>query len=242
MANPDGPMLAIETATSSGSVAVGGPAGVIVEISLNVRGSHSSALVPAIDHALSMAGMSAGDLGGVAVGSGPGSFTGIRIAGATAKGIVHALKVPLHAFSSLQVAAAGWAGRGSTVLALFDARGRDVFAGCYRFADTIEIVSPPAPMTLDQAIAVCTQRQVDVVTGDGVVRHGPEVEERTGAMIAPAHLAYPRAASLLWLAGADPAGSVVRDPATWEPDYLRPSGAERIAQERAATRGASEES
>ena len=242
MAIAEGPLLAIDTATSSGTVAVGGREGAVVEMSLNVRGRHSSALVPAIDHLLSVAGLTPADLVGVAIGSGPGSFTGIRIAGATAKGIVHALGLPLLSYSSLHVAAAGWALPGATVFAMFDARGRDLFGACYRFGRTMETVVAPAPMTVDEAATLCVENGVDILTGDAVLRHGAEIAAGTGASVSPAHLAYPRASSLLWLAGTHPVEGSIDDPSAWEPDYLRPSGAERIAQQGKATRGASEES
>ncbi|HUE96372.1 MAG TPA: tRNA (adenosine(37)-N6)-threonylcarbamoyltransferase complex dimerization subunit type 1 TsaB [Longimicrobiaceae bacterium] len=202
------------------------------------RRGHSSTLVPAIDRALSLAGVQPRDLDAVIVGSGPGSFTGIRIAGATAKGIVHALGVPLLAYSSLMTAAAGWARRDRAVGALFDARGREVYAACYCFGAALQSWLPPAPMSLDEAIARCREVGVDVVTGDAVLRHGEEIGREAGVSVAPAHLCHPRAGSLLWLAASYPGAGEVEDAAGWEPDYLRASGAERIAGERAAASGA----
>lgn len=128
------PLLALESSTATGSVAVGDGAGLRAEMVLNVVGAHSSALLPAVDAVVRAAGLTPAELGGIVVGSGPGSFTGLRIAAATAKGLVHGLGIPLFAYSSLLAAAtAGWAS-GGPVCALFDARKRDVFAGCWSFA------------------------------------------------------------------------------------------------------------
>ncbi len=63
--------------------------------------------------------------------------------------------------------------------------------------------------------------------GDGALRHRARIEA-AGGRVAPAHLAVPRASTLLWLVEVDPSGRV-EDLAAWEPAYLRPSGAERAA-------------
>lgn len=125
--------LALESSTSTGSVAVGEAGLLRAEMVLDIEGAHSSALLPAVDEVVRVAGIRRADLAGVVVGAGPGSFTGVRIAAATAKGIAMGLGVPLFAYSSLlAAAAAGW-GSGGPVCALFDARKRDVFCGCWSF-------------------------------------------------------------------------------------------------------------
>lgn len=128
----DGPILALDTSTETGSVAVGRGGRLLAEATLSVGPGHSSALLPAVDWVVRAAGLAPGDLAAVVVGGGPGSFTGLRIAAATAKGMVRALGVPLFAYSGLLAAAAGHWGAGRPVCALFDARRRDVYAGCWR--------------------------------------------------------------------------------------------------------------
>src|SRR5690606_12604773 len=146
-AAPDGPVLALDSSTSTGSVAVGGADGLLAEVVLRVGPGHSSSLLPAVDQAMRAAGLAPADLRAVVVAGGPGSFTGVRVAASTAKGMVQALGVPLLAFSGLLAAAsAGW-GAGGPVCALFDARRRDVFAACYRFphggSAAVEVVMEP---------------------------------------------------------------------------------------------------
>lgn len=101
------PFLAIDTSTALGSVAVGRGDRLLAEVVVGVSVRHSEALLPAIDFTLRSAGLEPADLGGVVVGGGPGSFTGVRVAGATAKGLVRVLGVPLYAYSGLLALAAG---------------------------------------------------------------------------------------------------------------------------------------
>ncbi|MGH7576190.1 MAG: tRNA (adenosine(37)-N6)-threonylcarbamoyltransferase complex dimerization subunit type 1 TsaB, partial [Longimicrobiales bacterium] len=99
-------LLAIDTATSMGSVAIGDGDRVLAELTLGVGTRHSAALLPAIRFALEHAGLEPGQIDGVVVGAGPGSFTGVRIAAATAKALVHATQRPLYAYSTLLALAA----------------------------------------------------------------------------------------------------------------------------------------
>jgi tRNA threonylcarbamoyladenosine biosynthesis protein TsaB len=236
MIRPDGPLLALDASTGTGSVALGDGERLLAEVVLGVPGQHSTALMPAVDAALRWAGLAPASLTGVVVAGGPGSFTGLRIAAASAKGIVHALGLPLWSYSGLLAAAAGaLAARGSTtVCSLFDARGRDVYAATYRFDDdggqrSVHVLTGPEALPLDDLLARFDAQDPPAFAGDGALRHQAEIRDRLGAHILPPHLALPRASSLLWLARAAPALGRVEEPATWEPEYVRASGAERIA-------------
>ena len=114
-------------------------------------------------------GAQLGDLAGIVVGSGPGSFTGVRVAAATAKGLTEGCGVPVWTYSSLAAAAAsegvwlpaGWSGPagwrkvqedreveapepGTPCYVLFDARGERVYAGCFRVgSSSVDILVPP---------------------------------------------------------------------------------------------------
>jgi tRNA threonylcarbamoyladenosine biosynthesis protein TsaB len=232
----DGPVLALESSTSTGSVAVGDGSRVIAEVVRDVAGGHSSALLPAVEAVMEAAGLAPADLTAVVVGEGPGSFTGLRIAAATAKGMLQALRVPLYGYSGLlATAASAWSARGP-VCALFDARRRDVFAACYRFdgAAPVELLMEPAALSLEAVVERFRgSPEPPLFVGEGALLHRAELEEALGAKVGPAHLATPRASALVWLAMAVPERGRVEDPASWEPEYLRASGAERIAAERA---------
>lgn len=228
---PEGPVLALDTSTETGSVAVGRGARLLAELVLSVGPGHSAALMPAVDQALRTAGLAPRELAAVVVAGGPGSFTGVRIAAAAAKGIVAALGIPLFAYSGLLAAAAAHWGAAQPVCALFDARRRDVYAGCWRFgADGAEEVLAPAAMTVDEVVARFRGQAPPLFTGDAAALHGEELaRELPGCAVVPPLLATSRGAALLHLARALPGAGHVRDAAAWEPEYLRSSGAERTA-------------
>ena len=98
--------LALDTSTPLGSVCVGVGSRVVAQRVIEGQGSHSSDLIPTIGGVLQEARADLCELAGLVVGAGPGSFTGVRVAAATAKGLAHALDIPLWAVSSLEAAAA----------------------------------------------------------------------------------------------------------------------------------------
>jgi tRNA threonylcarbamoyladenosine biosynthesis protein TsaB len=212
--------VAIETATDVGSIAVGDGAALLGEVALGVHARHAEMMLPALDFILQGARVDRTAITGVVVGAGPGSFTGVRIAGATARGLAMGLNVPLFAFSSLAALAASVA-TDRPVCALFDARRGEVYAACY--------VRAKAGLSALMAPAVCSADDLrervsvwdPVYIGDGARRYADVLR------IAAPVPAWPRASQLLALAAAQPEDGRVLDMAAWEPDYLRASGAER---------------
>jgi tRNA threonylcarbamoyladenosine biosynthesis protein TsaB len=222
--------LAIETSTQLGSIAIGHGRAVLAEVVLGLRVKQSEALLPAIEYALASAHIAKSDLARVIIGGGPGSFTGLRVAGATGKALARALNIPMFAYSGLAALAASTAHQG-TICALFDARRDEVYSACYRlptFSD-IEVVVPPAPRHMDDVLQSMDARNI-LFVGDGALRHADAIQQ-AGGMLAPAHFAVPRAAALLWLSDVAPALGRVENIAEWEPLYLRESGAERTLKQ-----------
>lgn len=219
-------ILAIETSTTTGSVAVGWPAA-IVEIRLAPPIRHAEALLPAIEYALAAAGVAKRELAGIAVGAGPGSFTGLRIAGATAKALAHALDMPLFAVSGLLVQAAALAHVTAPVCAMFDARRGEVYAACYRFDGP----GPPSVLlepAVGDALAFAERlRAFDpLYVGEGADRNRARLIE-AGMRLAGLAGATPSAAALIELVAAAPERHRIAEPAAWQPDYVRASSAER---------------
>lgn len=229
--------IALETSTSFGTVAVARDDRVLAEVGLGVQTRHAESALPALEYALEAAGVEREAVEEVVVGGGPGSFTGVRVAGATAKGLVAALDVPLRSFPSLLALAAG-VGATGPVCALFDARRGEVYAGCWRVGGGVleEVLAPmvgPVQEVL-RAIGLAAAPSgppperpsaAPVFVGDGARRYRDDLE-RAGAAVmdAPAH---PRASTLLWLAARDPGAGWVADVPAWEPAYIRASSAER---------------
>jgi tRNA threonylcarbamoyladenosine biosynthesis protein TsaB len=126
-------VLGIDTATSRGSVALARPGEVLATAVLLERGAHARDLMVEIDRLMARAGLLPGDLRGIAVTLGPGSFTGVRVALSTAKGLAYGLDIALTGVSTLEalaraavpegeapaLCAAIAAGRGEVYAALF---------------------------------------------------------------------------------------------------------------------------
>lgn len=216
-------LLALDTSTPIGSVAVGGHEP-LAEVLLGRNTRHSETLLPATEYALRCAGVDRRDLSGIVVAGGPGSFTGLRIAGATAKAMAHALALPLYSYSVLLAIAA--ASTGQPVCALLDARRNEVYAACYHVSnERIETLLEPAAVELD---VLLSDRQVQgaVFVGEGAVKHAFAIRA-AGFNTGPGAAGVPHASALLWLASMHPEFGLVHSLPDWEPEYLRESGAER---------------
>lgn len=216
--------VAIETSTDAGSIALGRGVELAGEVLVGVRTRHAESLLPALEFLLRTCRVERRAIAGVVVGGGPGSFTGVRVAAATARGLAHGLEVPLFAYSSL-AAVAIQAGVDGNVCALFDARRGEVYAACYATGSAAisrQLLEPQALRLsdlLDRAAA-----WDPVFAGEGAERHAAHLG--AGRRIAAGIV--PRASSLLRLLHADDAGAGrVADVSAWEPSYLRASGAER---------------
>ncbi len=216
-----------------GSVGVSRDGRVVAEIGVGVRARQAESLLPSVDFALRAARIERAELDGIVVAGGPGSFTGVRIAAATAKGLVRALDVPLFAYSGLLAQAAAMPLPDRPICALFDARRGEVYAGSYRFPAlaAVEVLLEPAVRALDPVLSWMLDvsspgEPAALFVGEGASRYREQIEA-AGGVVAPAYLSTPRAAALLWLQALDPDGGRIADPGAWEPEYLRDSGAER---------------
>ncbi len=213
--------VAVETATALGSVAVARDDRVLAEVGVGVQSRHAEKVLPALEAALALAGVKRTAIGEVVVGAGPGSFTGVRVAGATAKGLATALDVPLVAYSTLLVVAAGvpWDG---PVCALLDARRGECYGGAWRVdAERLETLVAPS---VDRAEAFAGVGDA-LYAGDGAVKYAGALRA-AGARVGTAP-APPRASTLLWLAARHRVAGEVADGSAWEPAYVRASSAER---------------
>jgi tRNA threonylcarbamoyladenosine biosynthesis protein TsaB len=223
--------LALETATAVGSVAVW-KGGLVFEQTMRIQGTHSERVLPALDHALSVTDTAAEEVTALVIGSGPGSFTGVRIAASLAKGWSLARGTPLFAYPSLLATAAG-AGATGLVCALFDARRGQVYAACYELSEggpPEEQVAPSA-WRIDELLEELAARGLEpVFVGEGALAYRERILAATGgASILPEHVGIPRAASLLWLRSVAPELGRVGRMAEWEPLYVRDW---RVAEER----------
>jgi tRNA threonylcarbamoyladenosine biosynthesis protein TsaB len=135
------------------------------------RGDHAARLLPLVEQALAKAGVEWADVDRLAVGVGPGGFTGLRIGIATARALAQANGLPLVPFGSLAALAAG---AGGTVAAVLDARRGEVFAGVWESGRELMAPAALAPAELARRLAALGA-PVQAV-GDGAVRFRPELE------------------------------------------------------------------
>lgn len=131
-------VLAIDTATKIGSVALyDDKIGVIGEINLYVKVNHSNVIMDAVDSLFRLSGLNIKDVDRIAVTIGPGSFTGIRIGTAIAKGLAYSLKKPIVGVNELDVLAHMGENREDIIVPLIDARKERVYFSKYRYVDSI---------------------------------------------------------------------------------------------------------
>jgi tRNA threonylcarbamoyladenosine biosynthesis protein TsaB len=220
--------LALDTSGMVGHVAVALGADVLARVSLEQRGQHASRLVPAVHEVLDEAGVDLEELGGIVVGEGPGSFTGVRVAAATAKGMARALGVPLWGLSSLAAGALADLGalNDRVRYVLFDARGDRVYAACYRLGEAgLDTVLPPHASDVVAVVGEGVPPGA-IFAGDGARRHR-RILEAAGHRVAEPPLGEPTADALLHFLSLHPGTAPVEDLDTWEPRYVKASSAER---------------
>ena len=212
-------ILALDTATPVGSVALCAAEGLVVSRYFDVGLQHSQRLFVEIDAALEIAGTEVGDLAAVAISIGPGSFTGLRIGLGAAKGLCLGADKPLVAISTLETLAARLPFARLPVCAVLDARKKEVYAALYDTASgvPIELVAPRA--VNPALLAEERVGQQTLYTGDGAEVYRDLWSE--DALLAPAFCARPDAATLGWLALSKLAEGATADLAALEPEYLR---------------------
>lgn len=223
-----GRWLAIDTATGVASVAVGTPP--VAESVTVIAGPRSQAaqIIELADRVLGAVGVRAADLAGVVVADGPGSFTGLRIGWAAAKGLVQERGLPIVAVPALLAAATGAAAviGPVPVAACFDALRGQVFAAVYVVhAAQVETVVAPMTCTPDELVARSPLRP-RVAVGDGALRYADAMARWTGAAPLSVMSLQPAAVSLLALHERPGAGRTLADAAVAEPDYGRPAEAQ----------------
>ena len=234
-------ILALDSSGLVASAAVVEEMAVLAEYTVNYKKTHSQTLLPMIDEVMRMLELKPEDLDAVALAGGPGSFTGLRIGAATAKGLALALKKPLIPVPTVDALAYGLAGIAEhTVVPMMDARRGQVYAGIYRFSgDEMQVLHEQWPVPAGELAEMLNDRGEPVIfLGDGVPVH-QELLKKTLTVpytFAPPHLDRQRAASVGMLAVRYLAEGRTVDGPGFAPEYLRLSQAERERLERERSR------
>lgn len=220
-------ILTIQTASPAGSIAVTDGERLLAEINLDVRKTPTEWLLSSITDLLQKADLSKADLDAVAVVRGPGSFTGLRVGMATAKGIALAADCPLLAVSSLQCLAMQLPFVSLPVCTMLDARKQEVYTALFNWElgrcvpVTDERVIKPELLLSD-----ITAETLFIGNGSLVYRSLIVRQLATRAHFAPAALNLPRASSAAALALQEWNAGRTFGAEELMPTYLRPSEAE----------------
>ena len=228
-------ILGIDSSSLVASVAIVEDDIMIAEYTTNFKKTHSQTLLPMIDEITKMTGISLDEIDYIAVAGGPGSFTGLRIGSATAKGLGLALKKDLVHIPTLEALAYTQFGTDNLVCPIMDARRNQVYTGLYRFQNhTLQVVKDQLPIAVDELIDTLNLLGEEVVfLGDGVPVYESVIKERIKVpySFAPAHVNKQRASAIAVRAMEYYKSGVYENGDDFAPEYLRVSQAER---ERAA--------
>lgn len=221
-------ILSIDTASTTGSVAVVAGDTLLAELTVARRETHSRRLMNMIDGALEMAGLELTDLDGLAFTRGPGSFTGLRIGLSVVKGLALVSGVPLVGVSSLEVLAHQAPDRCRLIYPMMDARNNEVYCAGYRFSEGAFLrVADEAAMSPESAADGITEDCL--LIGDGAYRYKPLFEVRVGsrAEFASPDDGIPRALTVARLGMPKFEAGQTEDVRSVVPVYLRKSYAEK---------------
>ena len=225
-------VLALDSSGLVASAAVLEDDALLAEYTVNYKKTHSETLLPMIDEILRMLETDVSEMDAVALAAGPGSFTGLRIGAATAKGLALALDLPLVPVPTVDALACNLSGTTQDlVVPMMDARRQQVYTGIYRFAEgDMQTIHEQWPAGVaDLAEMLNESDQTVTVLGDGVPVYRELLQEQLLVpwREAPAHLNRQRAASVGLLAMRYLEEGKTVSAMDFVPEYLRLSQAER---------------
>jgi tRNA threonylcarbamoyladenosine biosynthesis protein TsaB len=221
-------LLGLDTATPQVSVTIGDEGAVLGEIRLGRDRRHAEQLAPAIQYLCGELDVELARLSGIAVGLGPGLFTGLRVGVTTAKTMAQALRVPIVGVASLDLVAYPLRHANRLVVAVLDARRHEVFHARYRpVPGGVQRVSDYEVGTPADLVADLVAAGEEVLfAGEGALRCRDDFAEVDRAEQAGAAFAFPSGAALVELATSRMEREDFSSPWEIQPMYLRQSDAE----------------
>jgi tRNA threonylcarbamoyl adenosine modification protein YeaZ len=224
-------VLGLDTSTTTGGVAIVSEQGLIANYQLDVTVTHSARLFPAIDAILRNAQLTLKEINGIAVTIGPGSFTGLRIGLAAAKGLSYLNKIPIVGVPTLDALVYPFTQPYTRLLIcpILDALRGEVYAALYQVCDRkwaklLEDTAIPIPELLDKISEPC------LFTGNGITKHKAEIESvlQSRALFTPLNLRVVLPSSVAELGLQKLLAGVQDDPLKLEPRYIRRPEAEVV--------------
>lgn len=242
-------LIGIDSSGLVASVAILEDRKLVAEYTVNNKKTHSQTLLPMLEEIVRMVGLDMKEIDAIAIAAGPGSFTGLRIGSATAKGLGLALNKPIIPVSTVDALAYNMYGTDCLVCPIMDARRNQVYTGVYEFTVKenndncvtctyqeykLNVIKEACAVPIEEIVEVLNQAGRKVIfLGDGV----PVFEEQLKTLMkvpysfAPAHLALQKAGCVATLGFVKYNEGVFETAAEHSPEYLRLSQAERERKE-----------
>jgi len=233
-------ILALDSSGLTASAAIVEDDILTAEYTINYKKTHSQTLLPMLDEIRNRVELDLESIDAIAVASGPGSFTGLRIGSATAKGLLLVLDKPLVEVPTLEGLAYNLWGSSALICPLMDARRSQVYTGVYHFqkaAESLELknIIPQCAEDIGDILESINELGREVIfLGDGVTVYRERIREllKVPYLFAPADRNRQSAASIAMLGAVYYARGIVVSAAEHKPEYLRKSQAEREREEK----------
>lgn len=220
-------LLAVETATMMGGVAIMEDDRLVAESRLNIRVTHSERLLREIDRALSGASIDISEIDVFGISIGPGSFTGLRVGLSTIKGLVYATGKKMVTAPTLEAMAWNLPYSDCDICPMLDARRKEVYAAVFRWSsDRLEKIIPEGAFSIDRLLALVERKTVFLGEGAIICRDVIMKTLKDRALLgAPQHMA-PSPANVAHICMQKAAKGEYTDALGASPAYHRRSEAE----------------
>ncbi len=237
-------ILGIDSSGMVASVAILQDDVIIAEYTMNHKKTHSETLLPMIDEIVKTSETKLEELDAIAIAAGPGSFTGLRIGAATAKGLAMAVDKPVIPIKTCEGLAYNMWGAEGLICPIIDARRNQVYTGLYRVKGNVEVILEQQPMDIHELIeyinSYSKQREASeggpaegvTFLGDGVAIYQDVIwkEIDIPCQMAPAMMNRQRGASIASYGGLLYKEGKYINADDFAPEYLRKSQAERVRE------------
>ena len=220
-------ILAIETSTMTGGIAILEDEGLIAESRLNIKVTHSERIFKEIDALLKKSSLKIDDIDVFGISIGPGSFTGLRVGLSTVKGLVYATGKKVVAVSTLEAMALNIPFAQFHVCPMLDARRKEVYTALFKWEDKrlVKIINEQAIKIEDLLSSI---DKTTIFLGEGALVYKENIIKSIGSLAIFAHPQYmvPFPSNIAYLAMQKAKKDIFDDPIKLTPLYLRKSEAE----------------
>lgn len=236
-------IIAIDSSGLTASVAVAQEGVILAEYNVSYQKTHSQTLLPMLEELKKMIELDLSTIDAIALAKGPGSFTGLRIGSATAKGLGMALDLPIIEIPTVEGLATNLYGTDKIICPIMDARRNQVYTGLFEYVGSgeedkeykLHTLLSDVPLSIEEIADKCNETGREIIfLGDGVPVFREKLKElmKVPYSFAPASHQRQRAAAFATLAFQYLAEGKTVKAGEHAPEYLRLSQAERVKSEK----------